>query len=179
MHYKTTYILPLFERQIYFQSQQHEDEEDAANRFFNMRNNQMNKRAQATPFFEVNTDLHFSAELRLKEKAARTREYILNSSGGLTAKFYDFLLGQWRILYQGSWLSFVNQFATLSEPLYGFKLSETDSKERFLTLPEAKLLALNLRVQALMCKEPARLRLDAHFNSFLQLSACSNNTGTP
>jgi hypothetical protein len=164
MHYKTTYILNLFERQIYFQSEYIEDEEDAANRFFNMRNNQMNKRAQATPFFEVNTDLHFSAELSLKEKvSARGREYILNSSGGLTAKFYDFLLGQWRILYQGSWLSFVNQFATLSEPLYGFKLSETDSKERFLTLPEAKLLALNLRVQALMFKEPARLRLDANF----------------
>jgi hypothetical protein len=164
MHYKTTYILPLFERQIYFQSGCIEDEEDAANRFFNMRNNQMNKRAQATPFFQVNTDLHFRAELSLKEKvSARGREYILNSSGGLTAKFYDFLLGQWRILYQGSWLSFVNQFATLSEPLYGFKLSETDSKERFLTLPEAKLLALNLRVQALMFKEPARLQLDAHF----------------
>jgi len=162
MQYKTTYILPLFERQIYFQSRCVEDEEDAANRFFKMRNHQFNKRAQATPFFEANTDLHFITELSLKE-SPKGREYSLNSSGGLTAKFYDFLSDRWRVLYQGTWLSFVNQFATLNELLYGFKLSETDSEERFLTIREAKFLAVNLRIQALIFKKPERLRLEAHF----------------
>ncbi|HEV2524413.1 MAG TPA: hypothetical protein VGU44_04725 [Gammaproteobacteria bacterium] len=164
MHYKTTYILPLFERQIYFQSPWHEDEEDAANRFFNIRNNQLNKHAQATPFFQANTDLYFSAKLNLKENAsARGRAYILNSSGGLIAKFYDFVSERWRILYQGPWLLFVNQFSTTSESLYSFKFSKTDAEECFLTLTEAKLLAVNLRIQALMFKEPERLRADAHF----------------
>ena len=164
MHYKTTYILPLFERQIYFQSGCIEDEEDAANRFFKMRNNQMNTHAQATPFFEVNTDLHFNAELSLQENAStRGREYILNSAGGLIAKFYDFVLGRWRILYQGSWLSFINQFATLSEPLYSFKISETNAEERFLTIQEAQLLVVNLRMKALMFEERGCLRADAYF----------------
>ena len=124
----------------------------------------MNTHAQATPFFEVNTDLYFSAEVSLKETAStRGREYILNSAGGLIAKFYDFVSGRWRILYQGSWLSFINQFATLSEPLYSFKLSETNAEKRFLTLQEAKLLVVNLRMEVLMFEESERLRADAHF----------------
>lgn len=162
MQYKTTYILSLFERQIYFQSRCIEDEEDAANRFFKMRNYQFNKRAEAMPFFEANTDLYFIAEPNPKENS-KDREYSLNSSGEIIAKFYDFLLGQWRVLYQGPWFLFVNQFATLSEPLYGFNLSQTDSEERFLTLAEAKLLAINLRIQVLTFKEAERLRLDARF----------------
>ncbi|MBP9829778.1 MAG: hypothetical protein KBD04_07090 [Proteobacteria bacterium] len=164
MHYKTIYILPLFEGQLYFQSPGSEDEEDAANRFFKVRHYRLNNALQATHFFEANTDLHFSAEPSIKKiTAANSRQYILNPSGGLIAKFYDFLSCRWRILYQGYWLLFVNQFATTSDLLYSFKLCSTDPEECFLTLREAKLLAATLRIQALMFKEPERLRANAHF----------------
>lgn len=164
MTYKTTYVLPLLDGWIYFQSLWHEDEEFAANRFFKMHTCQFNSFDQTSNFFEANTDLHFSCESSVERTASiRDRQYILNKAGGLTAKFYDFSQSRWRISYQGSWLLFVNQFATISDPLYGFKLSGTDAKECFLTLTEAKLLTVTLRIQALTFKELEHLRADAHF----------------
>ncbi len=164
MHYKTTYVLPLLERQIYFQSQWHEDEEDAANRFFKMHLCQFNHSDQASHFFEANADLSFSSELSSKRSlGARYREYVLTEAGGLIAKFYDVSQYRWRVLYQGCWLSFVNQFATVNEPLYRFKLCLTDGKTGVLTLVEAKFLVEAFKIRALISKDAASFQAKAHF----------------
>jgi hypothetical protein len=170
MQYQTTYVLPFFGKLIYFQSRWHEDEEIAANRFFKMRHSGSNQAVEATPFYQANTDLDFNDESYVKEGISR-HLYILNPDGGLTVKFYDFLANSWRTSYQGPWWVFVNQFTALSDSLYGFRLLDNDTQVRFLTLREAAFLATNLRIRALLCKDPMNFQkgalfIEAQINTF-------------